>query len=606
MNSPPKRQIPRQQRMAAALRLAQIGDLVAARAAMAELLATDSRNGELMFNLGLVEEQRGEIEEAAALYARALRHAPKLEVAARRLARLLDRYEISDPAALDPAGLAAALALPEIALQPIAATVLRQTFLGDGPLAREAAAATADDRAESAHALIATRTHPALAADRLRAALAAGVVRIAAVEHLLTAIRRAMLLELPLTRFEDRDLYAFAIALMQAAHAGDFAWAEAGDESEALAAAPINVAALVAGDMDMSRRLLMAALYRPLEGLLGAEFDLKSLAGIRPKVLRDVVIQYISARAAEREMAAALPRLQPLADVVSRRVAEQYERSPYPRWTRAVVGAPAQLKPTLSRYFPPSVLAQFDQSFDVLIAGAGTGQQVVQSASVYGPNARVLAIDLSAPSLAYARRKVEAYGVSNVEFMVADILDLGQLDRQFNIIECVGVLHHMADPMEGWRKLLGRLAPGGIAYIGLYSAISRVNIASLRKSPDHPGPGCTDQQARIWRQNLMQRPKGTPGSELLASRNFYNLNEFRDLVLHESEQQFTLPEIERFLADHGLRFAGFTLEKQIVDEFRAFTGETTGPGQLSDWHRFEQEQPSTFDAMYRFWIERME
>jgi SAM-dependent methyltransferase len=294
-----------------------------------------------------------------------------------------------------------------------------------------------------------------------------------------------------------------------------------------------------------------------------------------------------------------------LADAVSRRVAGQYERSPYPRWTRAVQGAPSQLALTLARFFPPSVIARLEQPFDVLIAGAGTGQQVVQSASVYGPKARVLAIDLSAASLAYARRMTEEYRVGNVEFMVADILDLDRLDRVFNIIECVGVLHHMADPWAGWRKLLGRLAPGGIAYIGLYSAISRANIARLRQMPDHPGAGCSDHDARNWRQDLMQRPEGAPGRELMASRNFYNLNEFRDLVLHESEQHCTLPEIDRFLADHGLRFAGFTLEQRIIDDFRAFTGQTTGPGRLAEWHRFEQAHPSTFDAMYHFWIERM-
>src|SRR5690606_10753525 len=128
-------------------------------------------------------------------------------------------------------------------------------------------------------------------------------------------------------------------------------------------------------------------------------------------------------------------------------------------------------------------LVFMDGPFDVLIAGAGTGKQALQSAFAYGPQARLLATDLSAASLGYAKSAATRYGVSNVEFMVADILDIDRLDRQFDIIECVGVLHHMADPWAGWRKLLSCLKPGGLMYLGLYSAVSRANILALRGEP---------------------------------------------------------------------------------------------------------------------------
>src|SRR5690606_839498 len=135
-------------------------------------------------------------------------------------------------------------------------------------------------------------------------------------------------------------------------------------------------------------------------------------------------------------------------------------------------------------------LAFMDGEFDVLIAGAGTGKQALQSAFAYGPKARLLATDLSAPSLGYADCAAKRYGVDNIEFMVADILDLDRLDRQFDIIECVGVLHHMADPWAGWRKLVSRLKPSGLMYVGLYSATARANFGILREQPDYPGPDC--------------------------------------------------------------------------------------------------------------------
>jgi SAM-dependent methyltransferase len=167
----------------------------------------------------------------------------------------------------------------------------------------------------------------------------------------------------------------------------------------------------------------------------------------------------------------------------------------------------------------------------------------------------------------------------------------------------VGVLHHMADPWAGWRALLRRLKPGGLMYIGLYSALSRRNLTSLRSDADYPGSGCSDAAARAFRAKLLERAAGAPGAELKISRNFYTLNEFRDLVLHENEHHMSLGDIATFLDENNLVFSGFTLEDEVVAEF--IDNNPKGwPGRLDDWARFEAENPRTFDAMYRFWCER--
>jgi 2-polyprenyl-3-methyl-5-hydroxy-6-metoxy-1,4-benzoquinol methylase len=60
-----------------------------------------------------------------------------------------------------------------------------------------------------------------------------------------------------------------------------------------------------------------------------------------------------------------------------------------------------------------------------------------------------------------------AVGRSNIEYGQADILKLGSLGRSFDLIESSGVLHHLADPLAGWRVLLSLLRPGGFMMIGL-------------------------------------------------------------------------------------------------------------------------------------------
>ena len=58
----------------------------------------------------------------------------------------------------------------------------------------------------------------------------------------------------------------------------------------------------------------------------------------------------------------------------------------------------------------------------------------------------------------------------------ADILQLRNLNRKFDVIECVGTLHHMKDPLAGLKEVQKILEPHGVLKLGLYSAISRRHI----------------------------------------------------------------------------------------------------------------------------------
>ena len=61
---------------------------------------------------------------------------------------------------------------------------------------------------------------------------------------------------------------------------------------------------------------------------------------------------------------------------------------------------------------------------------------------------------MSLTSLAYAKRKIKEAGFRNIELLQSDILNLKNLKRKFDIIESVGVLHHMKEPLKGLEILL--------------------------------------------------------------------------------------------------------------------------------------------------------
>ena len=58
--------------------------------------------------------------------------------------------------------------------------------------------------------------------------------------------------------------------------------------------------------------------------------------------------------------------------------------------------------------------------------------------------------------------KLKNLELKNIEYMQADILDLGELNNQFDIVESAGVIHHMENPIKGWRVLVDCIKPGGL------------------------------------------------------------------------------------------------------------------------------------------------
>ena len=593
-------------RLREAVRLAERGEVELARAAFEAAIALDRRNVDLVYNLALLEETAGNIDRAAHMHTRVLADKPAHPTAARALARLVTRFEVNEVKGLVPAGLKAALNTDGLARQPLVDVTLRSLMAIDAALDGATAELTADAASERAAglALLRPRVVPALANELLHACLRQGVVRLPSLERLLTGVRAAFLLDSKMDCFDNRTITDLALALVAQGWNNDHAWAETTDEAEALAAITIDRAALLSGDRVAVRSFMLKALYRPLDDIMSPHLSLDEARRLKPRALRDAIEPQVSARMRQGALAPAFPTLAPLADATSLRVAGQYEAAPYPRWTSLQVSQAGSLKRSLATFTGAERVAFMDGRFDVLVAGCGTGQQILQSATAYGPNAQLVGMDLSRASLGYAADMAIRHQVTNVEFIQGDILDAARLAQSFDIIECVGVLHHMADWRAGWRILVDRLKVGGLMYVGLYSAVSRSNLAALRTDPAYPGPGCSDSAARQFRRTLLMRDPGEPGSELKISRDFHNLNAFRDLVLHESEAHATTADIAAFLDANGLAFRGFTLDPRVISDFLAATPGSKVPGELAQWAVYEAQHPRTFDGMYRFWVER--
>ena len=237
-----------------------------------------------------------------------------------------------------------------------------------------------------------------------------------------------------------------------------------------------------------------------------------------------------------------------------------------------------------------------------MIAGCGTGQQSIGSAASY-KNVKVLSIDLSKSSLAYAKRKAQELGLQNIDFMQADILDLAKLDKKFDIIECSGVLHHMNDPMAGWRVLTDRLKTGGLMRISLYSELGRQDVVKIREEIIRKGVGLSKDSMRSFRNDLIKSNK-EHHKRITSSTDFNTLSTLRDLLFHVQEHRFNIPQIKDCMLILGLRFCGFETNK-IVDHFkRTHTGKDD-PTDLEKWDQYEKANTFAFGNCYEFWCQKL-
>jgi SAM-dependent methyltransferase len=96
----------------------------------------------------------------------------------------------------------------------------------------------------------------------------------------------------------------------------------------------------------------------------------------------------------------------------------------------------------------------------VLEAGCGVGAQTITLAQC-SPLARFTSIDISADSLAQAQRRIDAAGLTNVEFQQADIFALPFAAASFDHIFVCFLLEHLTRPVEALVLLKRLLRPGG-------------------------------------------------------------------------------------------------------------------------------------------------
>lgn len=404
-------------------------------------------------------------------------------------------------------------------------------------------------------------------------------------ERFLTYLRRILLERISNPKsttlgISDGQAIALAASLAIYVFNAQYVFSAANDEEDAMMALWTKVTTgLAKGNVDAAAAAALAC-YVPLHKLKGAADISAKNSELPDYLIREQVVEPLR----EREIAQSIETVTKIENETSGKVRAQYEESPYPRW----------------RYVSPYVA--FDgveelnrEGVEMLVAGCGTGREAIELAKGF-PKAKVLAVDLSRASLSYAIRKAREAGIANVTFRQGDILELGSLNRKFDLVSSQGVLHHLAEPENGWRVLAGLLKPRGFMRLALYSEAGRRSVVAARKIIGEKEYGSSPDEIRRFRQDAPRILKSEDYDDLLRYLDYFNMPECRDLLFHVMEHRFTIPQLRTAFDRLGLQFMKFIIP---ANDYQGIA-----PGDLAAWEKFEKQNPDAFKFMYNFWCRK--
>ena len=248
----------------------------------------------------------------------------------------------------------------------------------------------------------------------------------------------------------------------------------------------------------------------------------------------------------------------PRADVV----AQQYEKWQYPE--------PIQnLETWLSnnwQWFDPSHAHRIlwpdrplQPDLDILIAGCGTNQAAVFAYT--NRASRVVAIDVSQPSLDHSKYLKDKYALKNLELHLLPIEEAPSLNKDFDLVISTGVLHHMAEPKVGMKALADVLRPDGVAAIMLYARYGRAGVEMMQAIFREMGLQQDDESLRMVKSAIASLASSHPVTSYISIAPDLAFDAgMVDTFLHGRDRSYTVDDCLDLVSSAGLEFQDWFLK----------------------------------------------
>ena len=242
--------------------------------------------------------------------------------------------------------------------------------------------------------------------------------------------------------------------------------------------------------------------------------------------------------------------------LIEQLVKQQYERWVYPKPVTDLEdstksGQYQLVDPHL--YWPLYWPAREPSPIDILVAGCGTSQAAELAYS--NRTSRVVGIDISESSLELTRKLKARHHLDNLEIHQLSIVDVSQLEREFDLIVSTGVLHHLPDPVAGGKALADILNADGVMSLMLYGRAGRTGVYLLQEAFGALQLGQTEDDVALVREILDELPDQHPVRRYV--RNTPELSypgAIVDTFLHPQDRAYSVQGVYEFAERVGLEF----------------------------------------------------
>ncbi len=196
---------------------------------------------------------------------------------------------------------------------------------------------------------------------------------------------------------------------------------------------------------------------------------------------------------------------------------------------------------------------KYHPDLDILVAGCGTWQGAKYA--LCHPESRVTGIDVSPTSLEHTAKLKSKYNLTNLETKQLAVENAAELDQQFDLIVCTGVLHHLVDPDAGLRALRSVLKPEGAIYLLVYAPYGRAGVYLLQDYCRRLGIGTSAREINDLATVVESLPQQHPLVTLLrGARDALTADALADALLNPRDRSYSVPQLFDFIERNDLKF----------------------------------------------------
>jgi len=196
---------------------------------------------------------------------------------------------------------------------------------------------------------------------------------------------------------------------------------------------------------------------------------------------------------------------------------------------------------------------------DILIAGCGTNQAAVFAYT--NRASKVVAIDVSRPSLDHSKYLKDKYALKNLELHLLPIEEAPSLTQDFDLIISTGVLHHMAEPKVGMKALADILRPDGVVAIMLYAHYGRVGVEMMQAVFREMGLQQDEKSLRMVKAAIAALPSSHPVNSYISIAPDLAFDAgMVDTFLHGRDRSYTVDDCLDLVSSAGLEFQDWFLK----------------------------------------------